>query len=73
MVLSGHMMLHAPTDAEVRRMAQLMEKYRDVPMDLADAAAMAAAEQMGMRRIFSLDSDFNIYGTSDGIALQIVP
>jgi predicted nucleic acid-binding protein len=43
-----------------RRMHELMEKYRDVPMDLADASLVAAAEAMGMRRVFTLDSDFRI-------------
>jgi predicted nucleic acid-binding protein len=38
-----------------------MEKYRDTPMALADAALVALAEVKGIKRIFTLDSDFGIY------------
>lgn len=39
-------------------MRSLMEKYRDTPMDLADASLVALAETRGLKRIFTLDSDF---------------
>ena len=37
-----------------------MEKYRSVN-DLADRFLVAAAENPGLRRIFTLDSDFRVY------------
>jgi len=43
------------------RSAALMEKYRDVPMSLADATLVAVAEQLELSRVFTLDSDFRIY------------
>lgn len=44
------------------RMRDLMRKYRDLPMDLADAALVAVAEREKVRRIFTLDRrDFEIY------------
>src|SRR5439155_8046378 len=43
------------------RIHDLMEKYRDVPMDLADASLVALAESLRLNRIFTLDSDFRIY------------
>lgn len=47
---------------EVSRMIELMKKYRDLPMDLADAALVAAAERDKIRRIFTLDRrDFDGY------------
>jgi hypothetical protein len=55
------------------RAAELMARYRDTPMDLADATLVAAAEQDGYREIFSLDSDFYVYRLSTGRALEIVP
>ncbi len=64
---------HDLTDAEVGRMAELMEAYRDRPMDLADASIIAAAEQLGVRRLFALDRDFYIYRLADGAALEVVP
>ncbi len=43
------------------RLLQLMEKYRDLPMDLADATLVLAAENTRLNQIFTLDSDFLIY------------
>ena len=54
-------------------MRELMAKYSNVPMDLADAALVAAAEALGTGRIFSIDSDFYVYRLADGTALDVVP
>lgn len=48
--------------ADVPRMKQLMEKYRDLPMDMADAALVRVAERESLRRILTLDrTDFGVY------------
>src|SRR3990170_4522665 len=45
----------APQGAEhYRRMRALMQKYRDHPMDLADASLVCLAEQQGVRDVFTL-------------------
>jgi predicted nucleic acid-binding protein len=44
-----------------QRLQTLMAKYRNVPMDLADASLVALAEHLESNRIFTLDSDFYIY------------
>jgi uncharacterized protein len=45
-----------------RRIEELMQKYCDLPMDLADASLIVLAEHLGHGRIFSSDlRDFNIY------------
>ena len=50
---------------DVVRMKQLMRKYRDLPMDLADAALVRVAERERLRRIFTLDRrDFQVYRPS---------
>lgn len=47
---------------EMSRMRELMKKYKDLPMDLADAALVATAEREKVRRIFTLDCrDFEVY------------
>jgi len=47
------------------RMRDLMWKYRDLPMDLADAALVRIAERERLRRVFTLDRrDFQIYRPS---------
>jgi hypothetical protein len=39
----------------IERSATLMEKYRDIPMDYADATLVCLAEETGIREIFTLD------------------
>jgi predicted nucleic acid-binding protein len=47
---------HAP------KVAELMEKYSDLPMDLADASLVILAEHLGHGRILSTDErDFQTY------------
>jgi hypothetical protein len=50
--------LEAP---DFRRMKELMEKYRDLPMDFADAALVCAAEREQLTRIVTFDRDFEVY------------
>jgi predicted nucleic acid-binding protein len=47
---------------DYERMRALMHKYRDQPMDLADASLVRLAEEGGFRDIFTLDeTDFCTY------------
>ena len=56
------------------RMRQLMRKYRDLPMDLADAALVAVAERERTNRIFTLDRrDFNVYKPAGMKRFEIIP
>ena len=49
-------------EADVGPMKSLMEKYRDLPMDMADAALVRIAEREGIRRVLTLDHrDFSVY------------
>jgi predicted nucleic acid-binding protein len=46
----------------LERAFELMERYADHPMDLADASLVAAAESVNTRRIFTADQrDFAAY------------
>ena len=67
------LVLHEATPVEVDRMSELMARYRDVPMDLADASLIATAELLNADLIFTLDSDFYIYRLIDGSALSVFP
>lgn len=59
---------------DVPRMRQLMQKYKDLPMDLADAALMRIAEREGIRRIFTIDRrDFALYRPAKIGRFQIIP
>ncbi len=47
--------------AELPAIANLMRRYHNVPMSLADACLVRMAEQERDAAIFTLDSDFKIY------------
>jgi predicted nucleic acid-binding protein len=65
MIESGAVEILALGGDDVARMKELMRKYRDLPMDLADAALVRVAERERLRRIFTLDRrDFQIYRPS---------
>jgi predicted nucleic acid-binding protein len=53
----------APLDeTDAPRMRELMEKYRDLRMDLADAALVRVAERDSLTEIFTLDRrHFSVY------------
>ena len=47
---------------DLMRAFELMVKYADAPMDLADASLVAIAEKLDLRRIFTMDrNDFSFY------------
>jgi uncharacterized protein len=45
----------------VVRLIELSEKFKDVPMDLADATLIVAAESNNIKEIATIDSDFYVY------------
>jgi uncharacterized protein len=56
------------------RMRELMEKYRDLPMDLADAALVRVAEREGLSRIFTVDRrHFTVYRAGRRRRFVILP
>lgn len=48
---------------EISTIRVMMEKYLDIPMDLADATLMYIANKENIKNIVSIDSDFDIYRT----------
>jgi uncharacterized protein len=57
----------------ITRTAELMAKYADLPMDLADATLVAYAEEHAQRRVFTLDSDFDVYRLHGRQRFEVVP
>jgi predicted nucleic acid-binding protein len=53
--------------------AQLMKRYRDAPMDLADATLVVAAELLNDREIFTLDDHFQTYRLSRNRRFKVLP
>lgn len=59
---TGLFSLFAISEAHLPTMTQLMIKYADLPMDLADASLVLLAEELGHGRIVSTDRrDFHTY------------
>jgi len=53
---------------------ELMEQYRDLPMDLADATLVALAETEGVSRVFTLDhKDFYVYRIKQKKRFSLLP
>jgi len=64
----------APLDDPLRKRTRaLMAKYRDTPMDLADASLVAVAEALDVTRIFTLDRDFHVYRWKGRRRFAVVP
>jgi predicted nucleic acid-binding protein len=62
MVESGGLDLAELTVHDVPRLRELMTRYRDQPMDLANAALVHVAERDGLQEIFTLDRrHFSVY------------
>ena len=58
----------------VKRAADLMERYHNVPMDYADATLVVLGEDLGLDRVFTLDRrGFGIYRLHGRRPFQIIP
>ena len=65
-ILKGGSTLVPQSAASLKRALVLMEKYKDTPMDFADATLVSLAEEIGVNEIFTLDikgfSTYRIHG-----------
>jgi uncharacterized protein len=59
---------------DLPRLRELMRKYADRQMDLADAALIRVAEREGIRKIFTVDKrDFAVYRIHGRVRPSIIP
>ncbi|HUF24303.1 MAG TPA: hypothetical protein VMN81_09260 [Vicinamibacterales bacterium] len=73
-VETGGLTLSSLDDLDAPRMRELMEKYRDLPMDLSDAALVRVAERDNLNDIFTLDRrHFSLYRPGRRRRFSIVP
>ena len=61
MVTDGVLKLLQLGTPDLARIKALMQQYRDLPMDFADAALVRAAERDSLTRIVTFDDHFTIY------------
>ena len=54
-ILRGAFQLVPSSPASLKRVSALMERYRNVPMDFADATLVVLAEELETHEIFTLD------------------
>ena len=61
MVAAGHLQIDFSLSVEAESIKNLMKKYKDVPMSLADACLVRMSELIDDSVVFTIDSDFRIY------------
>ena len=69
-ICRGGARLHELKSLDLERFIALTRRYRDRPMDLADASLLVASEQLGVLQIISIDRDFDIYQRSEKKPLE---
>ncbi len=57
----GGVLVYEINQSEIMQIRVMMQKYLDVPMDLADASLVYIAKKEQIDDIISIDSDFDIY------------
>ena len=73
-VLGGGAVLVPATLASLRRSQALVRKYRDVPMDFADATLVTLAEETRVAKVFTLDRrGFSVYRFLGRRPFEVVP
>lgn len=50
-------------NSDILRIIELSKKYSNVPMDLADASLVVLSENLNIKEIITIDSDYYIYRT----------
>ena len=57
----GAVEIHNIENSDFKRLRELTEKYRDLPMDFADSCLVYLAEKLNLNTIATIDRDFTIY------------
>lgn len=73
-LLRGAFLMVPPSQASLKRVSILMEKYRSVPMDYADATLVALGEELQTDVVFTLDHrGFSAYRLNQRKPFRLVP
>lgn len=73
MVSDGALKLVPLAPPDLARIKQLMQKYRDLPMDFADAALVRVAERDRLTRIVTFDHHFTVYRLPRRMTFTVLP
>lgn len=69
---NGALRLAFRVEEQVAALRQLLQKYRDTPMSLADACIVRMAEIHERHAILTLDADFSIYRKHGRAPLAVI-
>ncbi len=58
--------------SELGYLASLLNKYRNLPMSLADACLVRMVERHQASRVFTIDSDFKIYRKNNRHVIPLI-
>jgi predicted nucleic acid-binding protein len=73
-ILRGAFQLIPSSPKSLQRVAVLMEKYRNVPMDFADATLVALGEELETDLVFTLDRRaFSAYRLNQRRPFRLIP
>ena len=72
LLLDKLLLIYEIQENDYERLLDLMAKYHDRPMDLADATLVLTAEKTGYRTILTLDSDFLFYRIGDQDTFDVI-
>lgn len=74
MLSAGKIEIAELTKVDAQRIGDLMRKYADLPMDLADAAIVRVGERDGIDTVFTLDRrDFSLYRPAHVRRFRLLP
>ena len=74
MIAQGPIQVLSLSSSDLPGIRELMIKYSNRPMDLADAALIRVAEREGIRQIFTVDhGDFSVYRLHGSIRPRVIP
>jgi hypothetical protein len=60
-VNKGAVEIHNIENNDFKRLGELTEKYRDLPMDFADSCLVYLAEKLNINTVATIDRDFTVY------------
>lgn len=65
-VKEGAIQIVEISNADFQLIHKYMKKYKDTPMDFADASLVILGHKINTNNILTLDSDFDVYRTIEG-------
>jgi uncharacterized protein len=72
-IADGLLQLYLPAAEDAGRMHELMNQYADMPMDLADASLVVAAECLSDYQLFTLDEPLRAVRVHSRKFFEVLP